>query len=64
MPLIGKTWVSGKWISEERGLRNNRRNRRWLALVDYLASKGFGYGAQERQEEAAWEILRVLDKTP
>ncbi len=45
------------YLVPELGLRNTRRNRRWLAIFHALADTAGG--AQERHERVAWRALRT-----
>ena len=44
----------------ELGLKNTRRNRRWLAILRALERLG---GSQEDNEAAAWDALRAYEET-
>lgn len=44
----------------ERGLRNTRTNRRWLAIMQLLADAGL---SQEQAEATAWRVLRAVTET-
>lgn len=44
----------------ELGLRNTRRNRRWLAIFRALSHLG---GSQEDNEAAAWAALKAYEET-
>jgi hypothetical protein len=45
----------------ERGLKDTKRNRRWLRLVNLL-DKELG-GGQEDNESLAWKILKTIEDT-
>lgn len=45
----------------ERGLKNTKRNRRWVKLVDYL--KDHVSGGQEEVEQVAWMVLSITENT-
>ncbi len=47
----------------ERGLRNTRRNRRWLALVRMFDHQGV-QGGQEVHEALAWAAINTWETTP
>ncbi len=49
------------YLVPELGLRNTRRNRRWLAIFHALADTAGG--AQERHERVAWRALKALEVT-
>lgn len=53
--------MSGKLLVPERGLKDTRRNRRWLALVALLSAE-LG-GGQEDNESLAWKILKTMEDT-
>ena len=44
----------------ELGLRNTRRNRRWLAILRALERLG---GSQEDNEAAAWAVIKAYEET-
>lgn len=46
----------------ERGLRNTRRNRRWIALVHLLGHQL--NDGQEKCEALAWAIINTWESTP
>lgn len=44
----------------ELGLKNTRRNRRWLAILRALERLG---GSQEENEAAAWAAIKAYEET-
>ena len=52
--------MSSRMLIPERGLRDNRRNRRWLVLMRYLDERGL-VKDQGKQEAVAWEIIKLLE---
>ncbi len=49
-----------KLLVPELGLKNTRRNRRWLAIFHALSCLG---GPQENNEAAAWAALKAYEET-
>lgn len=49
-----------KLLVPELGLKNTRRNRRWLAILRALERLG---GSQEDNETAAWAAIKAYEET-
>ena len=49
-----------RMLVPERGLTNNRRNRRWLAMLKVCSTF---VSSQEKAEQLAWELLKTYEET-